>query len=393
MKLKHYLIASEHNDYKPWVIKPVALAVFCLIIASLRIIVPANFTLAAPSIDPTDLMNKINEQRSSRFLSTLKTNSKLITAANGKASDMIARSYFAHIDPDGNYVWPRIESAGFTPYVTLGENLAMDFTSASSVVEAWMNSPTHRANIINEKFEEQGLASPSGMFESNHETIMVVSLFGTLLKKASASPTPAPTPKPTPSPVTPPPIASPTSTPPATPPAAKTSLEISKDIKIVSTSLSGQVIVDIDVIISGEPTLATARLNSQSISLIPGKVSGQFTGSFTFDQSENLSASTLTIEARDKAGKKIDQEFPVSVEKPVTGGSDQQALIPTSSESQIIKVLRIIFGIFAAIYMLFLLIDAIIIHRDKINRDGIRPNSHLLVFAILTAVTLFTSWL
>src|SRR3990167_8683513 len=161
MQLKHYLFASEHNDYKPWILTPSALGVFCLVIWGLRFLLP-SLTIAAPGIDAYDLMSRINSERTQRFIPALNTNSKLITAAGGKAQDMLARSYFAHVDPDGNYVWPRIESAGYKPYLTLGENLAMDFTSASEMVAAWMNSPTHRENIVNAKFEDQGLSTVSG---------------------------------------------------------------------------------------------------------------------------------------------------------------------------------------------------------------------------------------
>ncbi len=66
--------------------------------------------------------------------------------------------------------------------------------------------------------------------------------------------------------------------------------------------------------------------------------------------------------------------------------------IPVSNEAQIIQILRILFGIFATIYMGLLALDAIIIHRAKIKRNGIHPNPHLLVFALLIAVTLFSNW-
>src|SRR5690606_36401283 len=103
-------------------------------------------------------------ERTGRFIPALTTNSMLNSAAQSKASDMIARSYFSHVDPDGNYVWPKITAAGYGPYLALGENLAMDFSSASATVEAWMNSPTHRANIVNENFQDQGLASVGGIY-------------------------------------------------------------------------------------------------------------------------------------------------------------------------------------------------------------------------------------
>ncbi len=397
--IKHYLIASETNDYKPWIITPTALGIFCLAIWSLRILIPATITFAQQTINSTDLMNKINDQRSQRFIPTLTTNSKLISAATGKANDMLARSYFAHVDPDGNYVWPRIEAAGYSPYLTLGENLAMDFTDADAVINAWMNSPTHRANIVNQKFVDQGLASVFGNYEQGHDTIMVVSLFGALYKTSTTSPTPTPTP----TQVSPTPKATPPPPPPApkpivqNPPSQTSTLKISNDIKLASTFLSGRIIVDVTVGIAGNPTLVTASLKGQSITLVAGKVAGEFVGSFTFDSTEDLLNQKLQVEARDKNGVKANLEYAVNIESqsqdalPVVGNANTQ--IPVSKEAQIMKVLRIIFGIFAVIYMGFLATDAIIIHRAKIKRDGIHPNPHLLVFALIALVTLFTSLL
>ncbi|MBX4187022.1 MAG: CAP domain-containing protein [Candidatus Doudnabacteria bacterium] len=378
MKLTQYLVASETNDYKPWIITPAALAVFCLIIWSLRLILPSAVTLASGSIDATDVMNKINAQRSARFIPTLNTNSKLITAASGKARDMLSRSYFSHIDPDGHYVWPRIEAAGYKPYITLGENLAMDFSTADGMVDAWMNSPTHRANIVNSKFVDQGLASIAGTYEANHDTIVVVSLFGALYKSTSATPV-----SPSPLPV----IKNPTS--------STSALKISNDIKVTDTFLSGKILVDIDVIIAGGPSLVTATLKGQSITLIAGQVKGQYIGNFTFDASEDLADQTLKVEARDKSGIKATLDYPINIMPQPTDSvaGDAKLNIPVSEEAGIMRILRIIFGIFATIYMGFLAFDAIIIHRAKIKREGVHPNSHLLVFALVAAVSLFTSLL
>ncbi|HYE22820.1 MAG TPA: CAP domain-containing protein, partial [Verrucomicrobiae bacterium] len=159
MKLKHYLIATEQNNYRPWITTPSALACFCLLTWGLRIFLPTSFLFAAPGIDAYDVMARINTERTNRFLPALVTKQMLINAATIKSNDMLTRSYFAHVNPDGQYVWPTIEAQGYTPYKTLGENLAMDFTEAEAMVSAWMNSPTHRANIINEKFADQGLAA------------------------------------------------------------------------------------------------------------------------------------------------------------------------------------------------------------------------------------------
>ena len=114
--IRKYLIASETNDYQPWILKPTALVIACLIIWGLRVFIPASFSLASEGIDPYDLMSRINQERTNRLLPSLVTNSKLIAAATSKSNDMLTRAYFAHVDPDGNYVWGRIESAGYTPF-------------------------------------------------------------------------------------------------------------------------------------------------------------------------------------------------------------------------------------------------------------------------------------
>jgi|GEM_PF-3059567 len=400
MKLKHYLFPSEYNDYRPWIITPSALAVFCLIIWGLRFSVPAAITFAASGIDAYDLMKKINSERTQRFIPALITNQKLITAATAKGKDMIARSYFAHVDPDGNYVWPRIEATGYQPYLTLGENLAMDFNSADSVISAWMNSPTHRANIVNEKFEDQGLASTAGTFEPQRDTIVVVSLFGTLYKTKTvtqAPVTPAPTPRPSETGTAVPAKSShkktPTPKPSPTPEPTAPPLTIYKEVKIRTTSLSGHTMVNIDVVINGSPALATARLKSQSITLIPGTIAGQYLGSFTFDNTEDLSKVALTVEARDKNGTKVNQVFPIKIALPAPEVVTTTPVIPVSNEAGVIKTLRIIFGIFAGIYMAFLLVDAIIIHRGQIKRVGIHSNPHILVLFLIAAVSLFANWL
>ena len=385
MKLSRYLIASELNDYKPWITTSPALGLFCLVIWGLRVIVPASITLAASAIDANDLMSKINLERTQRFIQPVTTNSKLITAAGGKASDMLTRSYFAHVDPDGNYVWPRIQAAGYKPYMTLGENLAMDFNSADGVVSAWMNSPTHRENIVNAKFQDQGVASVSGLYEPGHNTTLVVSLFGALYKSQTPSPAPAPTPAPKPAP---PPAPQPAPVI-KNPPTSVSKLKISDDIKVSQTSLSGHILINVDVIITGGPTLVTALLNTQSISLIAGSTAGQYVGSFNFDPTEDLRDATLTVQARDKDANKASLEYPVNIESPAVTGTNT---MPVSSESQIIKILRIVFGVFATIYLGFLVIDAIIIHRAKIKRIGLNANPHLLIFALLIAVTVFSSW-
>ncbi|OGE88096.1 MAG: hypothetical protein A3J07_01535 [Candidatus Doudnabacteria bacterium RIFCSPLOWO2_02_FULL_49_13] len=404
MRIKDCFISSETNNYRPWIITPPALALFCLVIWGLRFLVPAGIGRAEGSIDAVELMAKVNLERTQRFIPSLMTNSRLTTAASAKSHDMLSRSYFAHVDPDGNYVWPRIENAGYSPYLTLGENLAMDFNSAQGVVDAWMNSPTHRANIVNEKFQDQGLAAIAGAYEPNHDTVMVVSLFGALYQ----------TPKPTP-PKTSQPTAAPTSSAPkpaqsapktiakapiSAPPATLPKVSISNDAKIDAVSVSDKRLVNLNIVVSGSPTLVTAQLKTQSITLLPGKVQGEYLGVFTFKADEDLAGQIVNVEARDKAGSKTKQSFPLKLaaaEETLNAsgplaGADQTRQIPITNEAEIIKILRIVFGIFAACYLGFLIIDAIIIHRAKVRREGIQPDTHILLFFLVASVTLFSNW-
>jgi hypothetical protein len=358
-----------------------ALGVFTLIVWGLRILIPASITFATAYLDPTDLMNRINNERSKRFITTLNTNDKLITAAQGKSDDMLHRSYFSHIDPDGNYVWPRIEAAGYKPYITLGENLAMDFTTPDDLIAAWMNSPTHRANILNDKFEDQGLALSTGLYEPNHTSTLVASLFGTLAK----TPTPSNNTS----------ISSSTAT---TPTNTKTTtgttspVTINNDASISVTNVSGQTLVNLDVVVNGNPALVTAKLATQSISLLP-KDNSHFIGKFTFDSSEILNGDSITVEARDSAGNKVTSNIAISgINQQVSSANaatQTPSQIPISQEAELVKILRIIFGLLSVVYLGFLVTDAIIIHRAKIQRPGMHITPQIVVFILIAAINLF----
>lgn len=99
-----------------------------------------------------------NTEREKAGLPPLKQNSRLERAALAKVDDMVAQQYFEHESPDGKGPSDLAEAAGYA-YIVVGENLAEgDFTSSKDLVDGWMNSPGHRANILNERFEEIGVA-------------------------------------------------------------------------------------------------------------------------------------------------------------------------------------------------------------------------------------------
>jgi len=141
-----------------------------------------------------NILTSINRERGVRNLVTLSTNGILSQAAQYKADDMQTRHYFAHVDPDGNYIWNKIVSLGYTPYSQLGENLAIDFYDTESLVDAWMQSPTHRANILNEGFRDQGMGLELGNTSLGQYGSAIANTFGTLaIKPATAQTAPVPT--------------------------------------------------------------------------------------------------------------------------------------------------------------------------------------------------------
>jgi hypothetical protein len=130
----------------------------------------------ASGITPQKIIDLANADRADKGVYRLVENDKLNKAAEDKAQDMIAKNYFAHNSPEGVNPWHWFEKEDYD-YSFAGENLAMDFTSVEKMNQAWLDSPTHRANILNKNFREIGVAVKEGII-SGHETTVVVQLFG-----------------------------------------------------------------------------------------------------------------------------------------------------------------------------------------------------------------------
>lgn len=110
-------------------------------------------------------------------LPVLSENVLLNQDAQIKLSDMFTKQYFEHVSPTGTGPSDLAQLVGYS-YVIVGENLALgDFAGDVGVVTAWMNSPGHRANILNTHFQEIGVAVGKGMYEGR-ETWLAVQAFG-----------------------------------------------------------------------------------------------------------------------------------------------------------------------------------------------------------------------
>jgi hypothetical protein len=179
--LTHFCIPHEHNGFKPHVFRELSVS----LIAVLAVLVFAGTliggnlikqTSLGAAIDSLFLVDLTNKNRDTLHVPTLTVNPLLTLAAERKAKDMVARGYFAHNSPDGKSPWYWFKSVGYQ-FQYAGENLAVDFVDSEDVETAWMNSPGHRANIVNSNFTEIGIAIATGTFEG-HSSVFVVQLFG-----------------------------------------------------------------------------------------------------------------------------------------------------------------------------------------------------------------------
>ncbi|MDH6118337.1 RNA polymerase sigma factor (sigma-70 family) [Kitasatospora sp. GAS204A] len=102
------------------------------------------------------VLDLVNAQRAQHGCGPLTANSKLQAAAQGQSDDMAARQFFDHTNPDGAGPQQRIDAAGYQ-WSSWGENIAQGQADPASVMDSWMNSPGHRANILNCGFKEMGV--------------------------------------------------------------------------------------------------------------------------------------------------------------------------------------------------------------------------------------------
>ncbi|MGK5530239.1 CAP domain-containing protein [Streptomyces sp. URMC 129] len=121
---------------------------------------PAPAPAPAPVTDPElaaaqAVLALVNEERAAVGCRPLTTDPELTELAAGRSADMAARDYFAHTDPDGLTPWDHAAAAGVT---SLGaENIAWGQPNPEAVMDAWMESEGHRANILNCAFTTVGI--------------------------------------------------------------------------------------------------------------------------------------------------------------------------------------------------------------------------------------------
>lgn len=178
---------------------------------------PQGSVLAyATGISSSELLGETNTNRSSNGLPLLTINSQLNASAQAKAQHMIDGDYWAHVAPDGTQPWYFFQQAGYQ-YQIAGENLAYGFFTSSGVVTAWMNSPTHRDNVLGDYYDV-GFGVANGSNYQGGEYTIVVAHYGKPSGAPSAPQVASPVPSPSPSTSAAPSVAlSPVASPVATP--------------------------------------------------------------------------------------------------------------------------------------------------------------------------------
>lgn len=205
--LSHLFIPQSSNNHKAKLLHPSVLSLISLSLFVVQIgIRTTSFSQPAvlgdsANISPAEVIRLTNEKRANAGLPALTYNQALAQAAKEKGENMLANDYWAHVGPDGTQPWYFFAKYNYK-YRYAGENLARDFTSASSVVDAWMASQSHRENMLSPKYKDIGIAVVEGDLGGSNVTL-VVEFLGTKMSdsgkpipiaqaKTEVSPTKAP---------------------------------------------------------------------------------------------------------------------------------------------------------------------------------------------------------
>lgn len=180
---KHLFIPSTENGFKPTFLEKFSMGIMLVLVllsfamANIQALLWMGSDTLVSTVLPAVIVDLTNSERTDARLISLKRNETLDRAAKLKADDMAQKEYFAHYSPEGVSPWFWFDKAEYR-FVHAGENLAVHFTDSNDVVTAWMNSPTHKANIMNGSYTEIGVGTARGEYKGV-PTVFVVQLFGT----------------------------------------------------------------------------------------------------------------------------------------------------------------------------------------------------------------------
>ncbi len=173
-----FFLPHHKNNHRAHAIKAPAIFSYVIFLILLQVFlkifsIPGSHILGiSTNISASDIISLTNERRVAQGIQPVKENQLLSQAAAAKAQDMLNQNYWAHFAPDGKTPWQFISQSGYK-YSVAGENLARDFDNASSVVVAWMNSPSHKQNLLDGSFTEIGVAVTEGNLNGVNGSLIV----------------------------------------------------------------------------------------------------------------------------------------------------------------------------------------------------------------------------
>ena len=188
--MKNYIIPNSNNNYHPYLLRERFLSLTVILIIISNILFSALGLVSINAyVDFNSIYNLQNIERTKNSLSDLIVNPLLVESATQKAQAMLLSDCWSHYCPDGKSPWDFFDNVGYD-YIYAGENLGEGFSENEALMSAWMNSPTHRENILNNKFTEVGIGFAKGNYQGiNNNTIIVVH-FGTSVSQPNVTVTP-----------------------------------------------------------------------------------------------------------------------------------------------------------------------------------------------------------
>jgi len=200
--LQHYFFPRHSNNHKAKVLHASSLIIISALLVGFQFALSyisrseVKILGYAANISTDEVITLTNQKRLAAGVPALNHNSQLYQAALAKGNHMLANNYWAHIAPDGTEPWKFFTDAGYR-YRYAGENLARDFTNPTSAVDAWMASPTHKENLLSQKYVDIGVAVVEGNL-NGVDTTIIVQMFGAplgesqpvLVEAKQATPTP-----------------------------------------------------------------------------------------------------------------------------------------------------------------------------------------------------------
>ncbi len=111
-----------------------------------------------PAVNPAvaEFVTLVNAHRTALGLALLEWDAEVAGVAQAHSEDMVARGFFSHVNPDGDSPFDRLRAAGIA-YAAAGENIAYGYPTPATVLEAWLGSDGHRANIENANYTHHGV--------------------------------------------------------------------------------------------------------------------------------------------------------------------------------------------------------------------------------------------